>query len=182
MSYKPPFKITNNILLLIQDISKSLGFLSGAKLKLQSTKLRKSNKIKTIQSSLAIEGNNLTINQITVVLLGKRVSLRKISLKLLGLSKQFLKSETIEQEKVDYSEALKDAFSEAKSLGFDIKIIKHVLKLRKKDKEQLAEEDNLIELYRGGALDVQAFLAFAWYYFSNLYMISDNLTEFTKKA
>ena len=63
------------------------------------------------------------------------------------------KIETIEQEKADYSEALKDAFSEAKSLGFDVKIIKHVLKLRKKDKEQLAEEDNLIELYRG-ALDV----------------------------
>ena len=63
------------------------------------------------------------------------------------------KIETIEQEKADYSEALKDAFSEAKSLGFDVKIIKHVLKLRKKDKEQLAEEDNLIELYRG-ALNV----------------------------
>ena len=63
------------------------------------------------------------------------------------------KIETIEQEKADYLEALKDAFSEAKSLGFDVKIIKHVLKLRKKDKEQLAEEDNLIELYRG-ALDV----------------------------
>lgn len=63
------------------------------------------------------------------------------------------KIETIEQEKADSAEALKDAFSEAKSLGFDVKIIKHVLKLRKKDKEQLAEEDNLIELYRG-ALDV----------------------------
>ena len=63
------------------------------------------------------------------------------------------KIETIEQEMVDSAEALKDAFSEAKSLGFDVKIIKHVLKLRKKDKEQLAEEDNLIELYRG-ALDV----------------------------
>jgi len=73
MSYKPRFKITNNILLLIQDISKALGFLSGAKLKIQPTKLRKSNKIKTIQSSLAIEGNSLTIDQITAILLGKRV-------------------------------------------------------------------------------------------------------------
>lgn len=63
------------------------------------------------------------------------------------------KIETIEQEKTDFTQDLKDAFSEAKSLGFDVKIIKHVLKLRKKDKEQLAEEDNLIELYRG-ALDV----------------------------
>ncbi len=34
-------------------------------------------------------------------------------------------------------------------MGFDIKIIKHVLKLRKKDKKKLEEEDRLIELYRG---------------------------------
>jgi len=34
-------------------------------------------------------------------------------------------------------------------MGFDVKIIKHVLKLRKKDKDALAEEDSMIELYRG---------------------------------
>jgi uncharacterized protein (UPF0335 family) len=34
-------------------------------------------------------------------------------------------------------------------MGFDVKIIKHVLKLRKKDKKKLEEEDNLIDLYRG---------------------------------
>lgn len=34
-------------------------------------------------------------------------------------------------------------------MGFDIKIVKHVLKLRKKDKDKLAEEDSLIDLYRG---------------------------------
>ena len=34
-------------------------------------------------------------------------------------------------------------------MGYDVKIIKHVLKLRKKDKDDLAEEDSLIELYRG---------------------------------
>jgi uncharacterized protein (UPF0335 family) len=33
-------------------------------------------------------------------------------------------------------------------MGFDVKIIKHVLKLRKKDKKKLKEEDSLIELYR----------------------------------
>ena len=32
-------------------------------------------------------------------------------------------------------------------MGFDVKIIKHVLKLRKKDKDALAEEDSLIDLY-----------------------------------
>ena len=59
------------------------------------------------------------------------------------------KIETIEQERLESAELLKDAYNEAKSLGFDVKIIKHVLKLKKKDKNALAEEDSLIELYRG---------------------------------
>ena len=59
------------------------------------------------------------------------------------------KIENIEQEKLEASDLLKDVFNEAKSMGFDIKIIKHVIKLRKKDKNALAEEDSLIELYRG---------------------------------
>jgi uncharacterized protein (UPF0335 family) len=63
------------------------------------------------------------------------------------------KIEAIEQERLESSDLLKDAFNEAKALGFDVKIIKYVLKLRKKDKDQLAEEDSLIDLYRG-ALNV----------------------------
>jgi uncharacterized protein (UPF0335 family) len=59
------------------------------------------------------------------------------------------KIETIEEERSESADLLKDAFNEAKSMGFDIKIIKHVLKLRKKDKKKLEEEDSLIELYRG---------------------------------
>ena len=59
------------------------------------------------------------------------------------------KLETIEQERLESNDFLKDAFNEAKSMGFDVKIIKHVLKLRKKDKDALAEEDSIIELYRG---------------------------------
>jgi uncharacterized protein (UPF0335 family) len=59
------------------------------------------------------------------------------------------KIETIEQERLESADLLKDAFIEAKSMGFDVKIIKHVLKLRKKDKDALAEEDSLIDLYRG---------------------------------
>ena len=55
------------------------------------------------------------------------------------------KIETIEEERLESAELLKDAYNEAKSLGFDVKIIKHVLKLKKKDKDQLAEEDNLID-------------------------------------
>ena len=63
------------------------------------------------------------------------------------------KIENIEREKAEVSELLTDVYNEAKSMGYDVKIIKHVLKLRKKDKDALAEEDSLIELYRG-ALDI----------------------------
>ncbi len=59
------------------------------------------------------------------------------------------KIEKIETEKQEISDVLKDAYSEAKSLGYDIKIIKHVLKLKKKKEDELATEDSLIELYRG---------------------------------
>jgi len=59
------------------------------------------------------------------------------------------KIETIEEERAESADLLKDAFNEAKSMGFDVKIIKHVLKLRKKDKKKLEEEDSLIDLYRG---------------------------------
>ena len=59
------------------------------------------------------------------------------------------KIETIEQERQESADLLKDVFNEAKSMGFDVKIIKHMIKLKKKDKDALAEEDSLIELYRG---------------------------------
>ena len=59
------------------------------------------------------------------------------------------KIENIEAERQEISDQLKDTYNEAKALGFDVKIIKHVLKLKQKDKDQLAEEDTLIDLYRG---------------------------------
>ena len=66
-----------------------------------------------------------------------------------GKLKQIIdKIETIEQERLESADLLKDAFNDARSMGFDVKIIKHVLKLRKKDKKKLEEEDSLIELYR----------------------------------
>ena len=58
------------------------------------------------------------------------------------------KIEHIEEERQEISDQLKDTYNEAKALGFDVKIIKHVLKLKQKDKDILAEEDNLIDLYR----------------------------------
>ena len=59
------------------------------------------------------------------------------------------KLEKLEEEKRELADVTKDAYNEAKSKGYDVKIIKYILKLRKKDKDTLAEEDSLIELYRG---------------------------------
>ena len=69
------------------------------------------------------------------------------------LAKIVSKIENIEAERQESADLLKDTYNEAKSMGYDVKIIKHVLKLRKKDKDALAEEYHLIELYRG-ALNV----------------------------
>lgn len=73
MKYTPPFKITPLILQKSQDISRELGVLSGAKIDHVPLKLRRINSIKTIQSSLAIEGNTLGIDQVTHIFEGKRV-------------------------------------------------------------------------------------------------------------
>ncbi len=71
--YKPTFTITNNILKLCQSIGKELGFLEGTKILTPSVQLRKDNQVKTIYSSLAIEGNRLSEELITQILEGKRV-------------------------------------------------------------------------------------------------------------
>jgi Fic family protein len=70
---KPPYKISNKALLLISTISKSIGEIEGRLLKSPEPQLRKQNKIKTIQATLEIEGNTLSLEQVTAVLDGKRV-------------------------------------------------------------------------------------------------------------
>ena len=56
--------------------------------------------------------------------------------------------ERLEQEKQDIADGIKDVLAEAKSNGFDIKTLKQVLKLRKMDRDQLAEQEMLLEMYR----------------------------------
>lgn len=70
---KPPYEITSVILDLISSISEKIGEVKSARLIKPPTELRKRNKIKTIQSSLEIEGNTLTIEQITDLINDKRV-------------------------------------------------------------------------------------------------------------
>ncbi len=70
---KPPYQITENILKLVASISERLGEVNAVHLYKPPTELRKKNRIKTIQSSLEIEGNTLTEEQITALLENKRV-------------------------------------------------------------------------------------------------------------
>ena len=70
---KPPYEITSKILKLITSISEKIGEVKANFLNKPSPKLRKQNRIKTIHSSLKIEGNTLTEEQITALLENKRV-------------------------------------------------------------------------------------------------------------
>ncbi|MGO1728137.1 MAG: Fic family protein [Flavobacteriaceae bacterium] len=69
----PPYEITPEILKLITSISEKIGGINATYLNKPSPKLRKQNRIKTIHSSLKIEGNSLTEEQITALLENKRV-------------------------------------------------------------------------------------------------------------
>lgn len=69
----PPFSISPTMLRLCAEIARLVGQCEGLKLHKPQPKLRKSNRAKTIQASLAIEGNTLNLDQITSVLEGKRV-------------------------------------------------------------------------------------------------------------
>lgn len=73
LSMKPPYDITPKILKLISAISEKLGEVNANFLSKQSPQLRKQNRIKTIHSSLQIEGNTLTEEQITALIENKRV-------------------------------------------------------------------------------------------------------------
>ena len=70
---KPPYEITTNILRHISSISAKLGEVNAKYVSRPSPQLRKQNKIKTIHSSLKIEGNSLSEEQITALVENKRV-------------------------------------------------------------------------------------------------------------
>jgi Fic family protein len=70
---KPPYIITDKILELIASVSEKIGEINANHLYKPTTELRRKNRIKTIQSSLEIEGNTLTEEQITALLENKRI-------------------------------------------------------------------------------------------------------------
>lgn len=70
---KPPFEITNTILDEIAEIAELVGHVNASLGLSTNPTLRRTNRIRTIYSSLAIEQNTLTLEQVTAVLNGKRV-------------------------------------------------------------------------------------------------------------
>lgn len=71
--YTPPFEITSKIIELISNISEKIGEINSLQDSPYSVQLRKENRIKTIHSSLAIENNSLSLEQITAIIDGKRI-------------------------------------------------------------------------------------------------------------
>ena len=71
--YTPPFDITNKMIALISEISELIGQIKTTAALDKSPTLRRRNRILTIHSSLSIEQNTLTVEQVTAVLGGKQV-------------------------------------------------------------------------------------------------------------
>lgn len=71
--YQPPFTLTPQMLALVAEISEQVGRLTAQRSEALTPQLRRGNRIRTIQASLAIENNTLSVEQVSAVLDGKRV-------------------------------------------------------------------------------------------------------------
>lgn len=56
--------------------------------------------------------------------------------------------ERLENEKSDLAEDIKEIYDEAKGTGFDVKIMRQIIKIKKQDKAKLAEQEAILDLYR----------------------------------
>ena len=73
MTYTPPYQITDKILSLVADISEKIGKITEHTKLDSKPHLRKSNKIKSVHSSLAVEANSLSLNEVRDVINGHTV-------------------------------------------------------------------------------------------------------------
>jgi uncharacterized protein (UPF0335 family) len=55
--------------------------------------------------------------------------------------------ERLEEEKKALAEDIKEVYAEAKGNGFDVKIIRKIISIRKRDRAELDEEETILELY-----------------------------------
>ena len=56
--------------------------------------------------------------------------------------------ERLEEEKADIAADVREVYAEAKSNGFDVKIMRQVLRLRKLDHDDRSEQEALLDLYK----------------------------------
>ena len=73
MSYEPLYTLTNRMMNSVADISQLVGQISAFDKLSPNPQLRRISRMKSIHSSLAIEANTLTLEQVTAVLDGRRV-------------------------------------------------------------------------------------------------------------
>ncbi len=71
--YTPPYSVSEKAINLVAEISELIGSISVSADMTTNPKLRRENRIRTIHSSLAIENNTLTLDQVTDIINGKRV-------------------------------------------------------------------------------------------------------------
>jgi uncharacterized protein (UPF0335 family) len=70
-----------------------------------------------------------------------------------GFAKEHLRSfidriERLEEEKKALADDIKEVYAEAKGTGFDTKIMRQIVRLRKLDKADLQEQEAILELYK----------------------------------
>lgn len=66
-----------------------------------------------------------------------------------GELRQFIERlERLDQEKRDLADQQKEVMAEAKGRGYDTKVIRKVIALRKRDKDDIAEEEAVLEMYK----------------------------------
>ncbi len=56
--------------------------------------------------------------------------------------------ERLEEERKALANDIKDIFAEAKSAGFDVKVVRQLISIRKKEPAEVEEQETLLELYR----------------------------------
>ena len=63
--------------------------------------------------------------------------------------RQFIECfERLEAEKKDIADAQKEVMAEAKGRGYDTKVMRKVIALRKRDRDDIAEEEAVLEMYK----------------------------------
>lgn len=56
--------------------------------------------------------------------------------------------ERLEEERKALGNDIKDIYAEAKSAGFDVKVLRHLIRMRKQEAAEIEEQETLLDLYR----------------------------------